>query len=107
MVVCGLRDWPFKVPEAERVGLAPPNFGAIYPCVQNILLACRAVGLGAALTTMHQVFEGELMERFEIPVEWGVVVTMPIGFPMGKFGPVRRRPAESVTYFDRWGAGEA
>ena len=107
LVVCGLRDWPFKVPEAERVGLAPPNFGAIYPCVQNILLACRAVGLGAALTTMHQVFESELMERFEIPVEWGVVVTMPIGFPMGKFGPVRRRPAESVTYFDRWGAGEA
>jgi nitroreductase len=60
LVVCGLRDWPFKVPEAERVGLAPPNFGAVYPCVQNILLACRAVGLGAALTTMHQVFEDEL-----------------------------------------------
>jgi nitroreductase len=31
LVVCGLRDWPFKVPEAERVGLAPPNFGALYP----------------------------------------------------------------------------
>jgi nitroreductase len=103
LVVCGLRDWPFKVPQAERVGLAPPNYGAIYPCVQNILLACRAVGLGAALTTMHQVFEDELMERFDIPVEWGVVVTMPIGYPMGRFGPVTRRPAEAVTYFDRWG----
>ena len=103
LVVCGLRDWPFKVPQAERVGLAPPNFGAVYPCVQNILLACRAVGLGAALTTMHQVFEEELMQRFEIPVEYGVVVTMPIGYPMGHFGPVRRRPAEEVTYFDRWG----
>jgi len=68
---CGLRDWPFKVPEAERVGLAQPNFGAIYPCVQHILLACCAVGLGAALTTMPWVFEGELMERFEIPVESG------------------------------------
>jgi nitroreductase len=103
LVVCGLRDWPFKVPEAERVGLAPPNFGAVYPCVQNILLACRAVGLGAALTTMHQVFEDELMERFEIPVEHGVVVTIPIGYPLGHFGPVERRPAETVTYFDRWG----
>ncbi|MGE4606553.1 MAG: nitroreductase family protein [Myxococcota bacterium] len=104
LVVCGLRDWPFKVPEAERVGLAPPNFGAVYPCVQNILLACRAVGLGAALTTMHQVFEDQLMERFEIPVEYGVVVTIPIGYPMGRFGPVTRRPAEKVTYFDRWGS---
>ena len=103
LVVCGLRDWPFKVPEAERVGLAPPNFGAVYPCVQNILLACRAVGLGAALTTMHQVFEDELMERFQIPVEYGVVVTIPIGYPIGRFGPVQRRPAEEVTYFDRWG----
>ena len=102
LVVCGLRDWPFRVPKAERVGLAPPNFGAVYPCVQNILLACRAVGLGAALTTMHQVFEDELMERFEIPLEYGVVVTIPIGYPMGRFGPVRRRPAEEVTHFDRW-----
>ena len=107
LIVCGLRDWPFKVPESERVGLAPPNFGAIYPCVQNILLACRAVGLGAALTTMHQVFEDELMERFQIPEEYGVVVTIPIGYPLGRFGPVRRRPAEGVTYFDRWGRGSS
>ncbi|MFP8875280.1 MAG: nitroreductase, partial [Myxococcota bacterium] len=66
-------------------------------------LACRALGLGAALTTMHQVFEEELMERFEIPVEYGVVVTMPIGYPLGRFGPVSRRPAEELTHFDRWG----
>jgi nitroreductase len=103
LLVCGKRDWPFKVPESERVGLAPPNYGAVYPCVQNILLACRALGLGAALTTMHQVFEDELHERFGIPTEFGVVVAIPIGYPMGRFGPVTRRPAEEVTYFDRWG----
>lgn len=103
LLVCGKRDWPFKVPEEQRVGLAPPNYGAVYPCVQNILLACRAVGLGAALTTMHQVFEEELHAHFEIPEEYGVVVTMPIGWPMGNLGPVRRKPATSVTYFDRWG----
>ncbi len=103
LVVCGLRDWPFRVPQSERVGLAPPNYGAIYPCVQNILLACRAVGLGAALTTMHQVFEEELHERFGIPEEYGVVVTIPIGYPAGNFGPVRRKPAEDVTHLDAWG----
>ena len=84
------------------MGLAPPNYGAIYPCVQNILLSCRAVGLGAALTTMHQVFEDELHERFGIPDTHGVVVTIPIGYPQGRFGPVRRKPASRVTYFDRW-----
>ena len=103
LVVCGLRDWPFKVPEEARVGLAPPNYGAVYPCVQNILLACRALGLGAALTTMHQVFEDAMHERFGIPLEYGIVVTIPIGFPKGRFGPVRRKPPESVTYFDQWG----
>jgi nitroreductase len=103
LLVCGKRDWPFKVPEHARVGLAPPNYGATYPCVQNILLACRALGLGAALTTMHQVFEGELDERFEIPAEYGVVVAIPIGYPRGRFGLVTRRPATEVTYFDTWG----
>ncbi len=71
--------------------------------MQNILLACRGLGLGASLTTMHQMFEDELHERFGIPEEYGVVATIPIGFPLGKFGPVTRRPAEEVTYFSQWG----
>ena len=103
VLVCGQRDWPFRVPPHERVGPAPPNYGAIYPCVQNVLLACRALGLGAALTTMHQVFEDELCERFGIPEDYGVVVAIPIGYPLGRFGPVTRRPAAETTYFDAWG----
>jgi len=102
LFVCGKRDWPFKVPESERFGLAPPNYGAVYPCVQNILLACRSVGLGAALTTMHQVFEDELHEYFEIPTDYGVVVSIPIGYPLGNFGPVTRTPAEEVIHYDKW-----
>jgi nitroreductase len=103
LIVCGKRDWPFRVPEHERVGDAPPNYGAIYPCVQNILLACRALGLGAALTNMQQLFEAELQKRFSIPAEYGVVVTIPIGYPIGNFGSVRRKPASDVTYYDNWG----
>ena len=52
---------------------------------------------------MHQVFEEELHEYFEIPEDYGVVVTIPIGYPMGKFGPVTRTPAQEKTYLDRWG----
>ena len=103
LLVCGERDWPFKVAERDRVGLAPPNYGAVYPCVQNILLACRALGLGAALTTMHQVFEDELHEYFQIPKEFGVVVTIPIGYPIGNFGEVSRIPAEQKTFLNQWG----
>ena len=102
LLVCGKRDWPFKVADKDRVGQAPPSYGSIYPCVQNILLACRALGLGATQTTMHQVFEDELHAYLGIPTEYGVVSTIPIGWPMGRFGPVSRRPAVECTYFNAW-----
>ena len=103
LLVCGVRDWPFSVPKKERIGKAPPSYGSVYPCIQNILLACRALGLGATLTTLHQVFESELQEYFAIPNEYGVVAMIPIGYPKGSFGPVHRKPAQSVSYLNRWG----
>ncbi|MEM7465626.1 MAG: nitroreductase family protein [Pseudomonadota bacterium] len=107
MFCCGKRDWPFKVAEKDRVGLAPPSHGSIYPAVQNVLLACRALGLGASLTTMHQMFEEEMHDYFEIPRDYGVVAVIPIGFPIGNFGHVTRIPAEHKTHFNRWGQGKA
>ncbi len=104
---CGKRDWPFKVAEKDRVGLAPPSYGSIYPAVQNLLLACRGLGLGASLTTMHQMFEEEMHEFFGIPLDYGVVAVIPIGFPTGKFGPISREPAERKTHFNRWGGVKA
>lgn len=103
LLVCGRRDWPAAIPREQRTGKAPPSYGSIYPCVQNILLSCRALGFGATLTTMHMFFEKELHERFGIPETYGVVVMIPIGYPEGKFGPISRRPAAEVTHFDRWG----
>ncbi len=103
LFVCGHRDWPAAVPVEKRVGKAPPPYGSIYPCVQNILLACRAVGLGASLTTIHHMFEEELRERLGVPDEVSLVALLPIGFPQGRFGPVTRKPARELTHFDRWG----
>ena len=103
LLVCGERDWPFSVAPEDRRGLAPPSYGSTFPAVQNILLACRALGLGATLTTLHQVFETELRERFGIPDAYGVVAMIPVGYPVGRFGPLRRRPVREVTHLDRWG----
>ncbi len=103
---CGKRDWPFSVAQEDRVGAAPPSFGSIYPAVQNILLACRALGLGASLTTMHQMFEHEMHDYFGIPTDYGVVAVVPIGFPAGNFGAISRHPAEHKTHFNRWGQGK-
>jgi nitroreductase len=103
LLVCGRRDWPAVVPKEKRVGKAPPSYGSIYPCVQNILLACRGLGLGASLTTTHMLFEEELSKHLEIPDTYGIVAILPIGYPIGRFGSVSRRPAAEVTHFDRWG----
>ena len=103
ILACGKRDWPFVVPEEERVGLAPPSYGSIYPAVQNLLLACRGLGLGASLTTMHQMFEAQLYEYFGIPADYGVVAAIPIGFPEGNFGPVSRHPVARKAHYDKWG----
>ena len=51
---------------------------------------------------MHQMFEDELHELFGVPEGVAMVALIPIGFPKGKFGPVRRTPAAALTHFDRW-----
>ncbi len=103
LFVCGHRDWPAAVPREKRVGKAPPPYGSIYPCAQNILLACRAVGLGASLTTIHHMFEEELAMQLGVPDGVSLVALLPIGFPQGRFGSVTRKPAQDLTHFDRWG----
>ncbi len=42
---------------------------SIYPAVQNIILACRGLGLGTVLTTIHTFFEDEVKEILGLPPE--------------------------------------
>lgn len=77
--------------------------GTIFPAVQNILLACRALGVGATLTTIHSFFEEQLKQKLEIPDTMEIAAMIPMGYPQGKFGPVTRRPVEEVIHWDRWG----
>ena len=76
---------------------------SIYPAVQNMLLAARALGLGATLTTLYLSFEKEVETVLGLPADVHSYALIPIGCPMGRFGPVRRVPLADVTYGDRWG----
>jgi nitroreductase len=76
---------------------------SIYPAVQNIILACRALGLGTTITTNHIRCEDEVREVLGIPAEVQTFAMMPIGFPLGRFGPLSRRPLREVVTADRWG----
>jgi len=80
---------------------------SIYPAVQNLMLAARALGLGTALTTVHRGWQKEIRELFGIPESVETAALIPVGWPKGKFGSGFRKPVEDVTYWDKWGAKKA
>jgi len=71
--------------------------------VQNMLLAARALGLGATLTTRHLLYEKETEAALGLPPGVHSYAIVPIGYPMGKFGAVGRGPLKEVLYEDQWG----
>jgi len=76
---------------------------SIYPAVQNMLLAARALGLGGTLTTLYLSFEKEVEAAFGLPADWHSYAILPVGYPVGRFGPVRRVALADVVFQDRWG----
>ena len=94
-------------PNQDVQGAAPPTRSAgasIYPAVQNMLLAARALGLGATLTTRHLLYERETETALGLPPGVHSYAIIPIGYPLGNFGPVGRGPLKDIVYQDHWGA---
>ena len=75
---------------------------SIFPAVQNLILAARALGLGACLTTLHVRREAQVKEVLGIPEHVDTYALIPLGYPATPHGPLRRRPAPEVTAYDRW-----
>ena len=50
---------------AVNTGIASGS--SIYPAIQNLMLAARALGLGTVLTTLHRHNEGAVRELLGIP----------------------------------------
>jgi nitroreductase len=77
--------------------------GSVYTAVENLLLACRAEGLGCVLTTLLCEYEPEVRELLAIPDPWYTCAAIPIGYPVGKgHGPIVREPIEKLVYLDSW-----
>ena len=99
-------DLPVSLPEEARSAISrefPWRAGAsIYPAVQNIILACRALGLGTVLTTNHMLLEDEMKQVLGLPPDVMTFGLMPIGYPVGKYGPVVRKPIADVAFRDRF-----
>ncbi len=81
----------------------PSEGASVYPAVQNLLLAARALGYGGAFNGFNFLVDAELRELFGIPNEVFLAGTVTLGRPMGNHGPVRRRPIAELVYDGDWG----
>lgn len=98
VVAClrGLRPWfpPIAVTS---------YYASVHPAVQNLLLAARAAGLGAALITMP--LWSTILARRALGLPWSVTpcAVVPLGWPRGRYGPTTRPPVGRVVHVDRYG----
>ena len=87
--------------DARRAG--QPMQNAMFPAIQNLCLAARAHGLGTSITGLHMMFGAEIDEKLGVPPEYANIALIPMGYPKGRWGRPERKPALSVTFWERWG----
>jgi len=78
-------------------------YGSVFPAVQNLLLACRAVGLGASIQTLPIWYVPSARKILGLPRNVNPVCVIPIGWAKGKYGPTTRRPIGEVVHLDHYG----
>ncbi|MBI3991674.1 MAG: nitroreductase family protein [Candidatus Lambdaproteobacteria bacterium] len=93
-------DAPLIVLPCAKRG-TPGN--SVFPWVQNMMLAARALGIGSVFTTLHPQVMERVMALFALPQDVEVFGCVPMGYPRGKFGPTARKSIGELTYFNRWG----
>ena len=99
VIVACLNGWIPPWPPLAASSL----YGSIYPSVQNLLLAARAAGLGAALITLPLWSKLLAQRALGLPFKVTPCAVIPLGWPTGKYGPTKRRPVEEVVSLDRYG----
>ncbi len=96
LFVCGPVVYPAESPRESF------TWSAVYPAAQNIILAARALGLGATFTTFQGAAEPAIRETLDIPEHVKIAVLIPLGWPDRPFGPVTRRPIADFVHRDGW-----
>jgi nitroreductase len=92
----------YEFPATVTPAIAAQGAGSVWPGVQNLLLAARALGLGAAPTTLALIDRAAVAQALGLPDNVAAYCLIPVGWPMGNFGPLTRLPAEQTIKWDRW-----
>jgi len=109
VIVVACVRWNAYGPIVSGVRLPFPPFmasiyyGSIFPAVQNFLLAARAAGLGACLTVMPLWSTFLARRLLRMPIWSSPVAVIPVGWPVGRYGPTTRPPVSAYVHYDRYG----
>ena len=78
------------------------NWASVFPAVQNMLLAARAIGLGTAISIFPLFKMDELKQLFKLPefVKPGILVYL--GYPDAPFSEPKRLPVETFIHENTW-----
>jgi nitroreductase len=101
VIPCWLDRLPANPSTMDMAGV----YGSLLPAVWSFMLALRSRGLGAAYTTLHLAYENEVGDVLGIPPTVTQAALIPVAYYTGDdFKPAARKPIESVTYWNEWGA---
>lgn len=91
-----------KFDQAPTPAMVASANGSIWPGIQNLLLAARALQLGAAPTTLALIDQQAVAKVLGLPETMATYCLIPVGYPLGNFGPVTRKPLAEILRYDQW-----
>jgi nitroreductase len=96
LFVCVEDSYPTRKPDPRYLWSTVGTVG------QNMIVAARALGLGATLTMLHVGNEPAIRDLLGLPdgVELGAMITL--GWPARPHGPMTRKPLDDVVHRERW-----
>ena len=91
-----------QFPQRPTPAMIASGNGSIWPGIQNLLLAARALQLGAAPTTLALIDQQAVSKVLNLPETMATYCLIPVGYPLGNFGPVTRKPLSEIMRYDQW-----
>ncbi len=103
-LVVGVRLEDLAVTDAQLPRQSIVGGASVYPFVQNLLLALRADGLGAAMTTLLVPAEAEVKRLLEIPEEIALAAHIGVGYRLDPWPKqLARKPVGEFAFAERYG----
>ena len=96
LFICGRNVYPAHAPQEHMM------YSAVFSAAQNLMVAARALGLGAAYTTFQLGNEAKFSEILGLPADVRICVTIPVGWPARNQGTLNRKPLDDVAHYDGW-----